>query len=116
MQALRLASVLALLAAASGCGGSGGGSGVAVAVSLTKFGFEPSSIKVRVGASVTFTNNDTASHTVNSPSCPDLNGSALGPGKSYTVGVGSAARNCTILDTEAVGGSYTGVIIVAGAG
>ncbi len=45
------------------CGTSGGG-GSSTNVSISNFSFDPASVTIKVGQSVTWTNKDSAAHTV----------------------------------------------------
>jgi len=62
----RLASVLAAAAVTAGCGGGGDVAEEGVDVSVKTFMFEPDPIEVQAGDTVTWTNGDTAVHTVTS--------------------------------------------------
>ena len=63
--------------ATSGSGSSGG----AQAVSIANFAFAPANVTVKVGDSVTWTNNDTVPHTVTFASFAS---EQLAPGATYT--------------------------------
>jgi plastocyanin len=70
-----------------------------VTVSIKNFAFNPSIINIKVGTKVTWTNNDTAPHTVTSDSGSLLNSQTLSPGQSYSVTFttsGSTSYHCSI--------------------
>jgi plastocyanin len=70
-----------------------------VSVSIKNFAFNPSTVTVKVGAKVTWTNNDSIAHTVTSDSGTTINSAVLSPGQSYSVtltDVGSINYHCTI--------------------
>jgi amicyanin len=70
-----------------------------VSVSINNFAFSPSTISVKVGSKVTWTNNDSVSHTVTSDSGTSINSPTLSPGQSYSVtfaNAGSMSYHCTI--------------------
>jgi plastocyanin len=74
------------------CTGSGG-----QAVSIQNFAFNPASTTVSAGSSVTWTNNDSAPHTVTFDSGPDCGNLANGATKTATFSTaGSYAYICTI--------------------
>jgi plastocyanin len=58
--------VLAVMVVAAGCGGTGSSAPVATsAVSMAKsYRFDPKTIEIRAGQTVTWTNNDNFTHTV----------------------------------------------------
>lgn len=81
----------------AGSSGSTGSSGSSVvSVSMQNLAFDPSTIEVAVGGSVTFTNNDTVPHTV----AGDTWGSdTLAPGGTYSQSFPAAGTfpiRCTI--------------------
>ena len=55
------------------------------AVSIENFAFSPDSITVKKGTTVTWTNNDTTSHTVTSDSGNTMSSDTLGRGDTYQV-------------------------------
>jgi plastocyanin len=59
-------AVLAVTVVATGCGGTGSSAPVATtAVSMAKsYRFDPKTIEIRAGQTVTWTNNDNFTHTV----------------------------------------------------
>jgi plastocyanin len=59
-------AVLAVTVVAAGCGGTGSSAPVATsAVSMAKsYRFDPKTIEIRAGQTVTWTNNDNFTHTV----------------------------------------------------
>ena len=70
MSLLRAAVVVVVSALVAGCGGGGGDGGdapaAASAVTVKTFMFQPDPIEVDAGSTVTWTNEDTAVHTVTS--------------------------------------------------
>ena len=94
IRVLALALTLVALVALVGCSSaptattptpapatSGSGSGGAQAVSIANFAFSPADVSVKVGDSVTWTNNDTVPHTVTFASFASQE---LAPGATYT--------------------------------
>lgn len=76
------------------CNSSGDG----VAVDISDFKFNPASTTVSANSAVTFTNNDSTTHTVTFDSGPDC-GSIASGGASQTIlftQAGSFAYHCTI--------------------
>lgn len=70
-----------------------------IAVSIKGFAFSPLNLSVKVGTKVTWTNNDSAPHTVTSDSGTLLNSPTLSPGQSYSVTFttpGTVNYHCTI--------------------
>jgi plastocyanin len=65
--------------ASSGGSAAGGASGTAV--SIANFAFNPADVTVKVGQSVTWTNNDTTTHTVTGA---DFDSGPLAPGATYS--------------------------------
>ncbi len=53
-------------------------------VTIKNFSFSPATLTVKSGTKVTWTNNDTAPHTVTSDSGNQLNSSTLSPGQSFS--------------------------------
>jgi plastocyanin len=79
-------------------------------VGIVNFAFTPSSLSVRVGARVTFTNHDAATHTVTADHGL-FNSGDLPAGQSFSftfMGRGSFAYHCQIHQ------SMTGTINVTG--
>jgi plastocyanin len=56
-----------------------------ISVSIKNFAFSPATLNIKTGTKVTWTNNDSVSHTVTSDSGTTLNSSTLAPGQSYGV-------------------------------
>lgn len=70
-----------------------------VAVSIQNFSFNPSTLSVKTGTKVTWTNNDTVSHTITSDSGGLLNSSTLTPGQSFSftfTDPGTVSYHCAI--------------------
>lgn len=81
-----------------------------VAVEIKNFSFSPSILAVKAGTKVTWTNNDSAPHTVTSDSGNLLNSPTLSAGQPFSftfTGVGNASYHCNIHPT------MKGSIIVA---
>lgn len=55
-----------------------------MAVNIQGFAFSPATLTVKTGTKVTWTNNDTAPHTVTSDSGNLLNSPTLSPGQSFS--------------------------------
>ena len=71
---------------------------MAASVSIVNFAFTPSSLSVRVGTRVTFTNRDGTTHTVTANGGL-FNSGNLPPGQTYSftfMGRGSFAYHCQI--------------------
>lgn len=90
------ASVAAPSAAAAACEKSSGAG--TVAASIKNFAFSPATITAKVGDTVTWTNNDTTTHTVtlDDGSC---DGGQVAPGAAVTLKFGAAgtyAYHCAI--------------------
>jgi plastocyanin len=69
------------------------------AVTIHDLGFSPANITVKKGTTVTWTNNDSVSHTVTSDSGSTLNSKNLGNGETFSFtfnAVGTFAYHCTI--------------------
>lgn len=114
-----LVLLLAALLVLAGCGGAttpapsstgstpaAGGGATTAEVVMKDLSFQPASLDVAVGASVTFSNQDTAPHTVTGEG---WDSGTLEPGKSYTKtfeAAGTFKYSCTIHP------SMTGVINV----
>ena len=80
----------------SGTGTTGGAGSSSVTVSLKNLAFDPTTVDVAKGGSVTFVNNDTVQHNVAGES---WSSGPLDPGKSFTQTfstVGAVAVRCTI--------------------
>ena len=92
-----LAVVLAL--AFAGCtnpsssattgGGGGGNAPGGTAVSISNFAFSPATISVKVGTTVTWTNNDSAPHTITADD-GSFDSGEIAQGKSYSHAFSSA--------------------------
>ena len=80
---------------AAGCTGSGG-----TAVSVANFAYDPASVTVAVGGTVTWTNSDSETHTVTFDGGPDCGDIAQGASVSRTFDTaGSFGYICTIHPT-----------------
>lgn len=82
-------------------GGGGGGGGSTPTVTITSSGVSPKAIEVNRGAQVTFTNNDSVPHDMNSDphpvhtDCPEINSvGLLNPGQSKMTANLNTARTC----------------------
>jgi plastocyanin len=111
LRALGCSLVLGL--AAAGCGSSssspsGGASDgpVAQTFTITSAGVSPKTVTIATGSRVTFTNNDSKSHNMNSDphpehnSCPALNVGILSPGQSRSSQNLTSARTCGMHDHD----------------
>lgn len=83
-------------APASSGGSSAGGTAAGTAVTIANFAFNPADVTVKVGQSVTWTNNDTTTHTVTGA---DFDSGPLAPGATYSHTFGTAGTfdyHCSI--------------------
>ena len=133
----RCVALVTLMLAAAACGGGGGGgtpsapstpvptaSPVAAdpntTITITSAGVSPKEITVAVGGRVTFVNNDTAFHEMDSDphpihtDCPEINQvGALGPGTSRQTAPFTRARTCGFHDHgQANNTSLQGQIVI----
>ena len=72
------------------------------AVSIKNLAFSPATRTIKVGTKVTWTNNDSVSHTVTSDSDNLLSSSTLAPGQSFSftfTAVGTTNYHCTVHPT-----------------
>jgi plastocyanin len=90
--ALLLVTGVAACGSSSSGGTSGGGSGSSGpsasggnAITIQNFSFKPASLTVKVGTKVTFTNEDSATHTATSQSDKTIDSGDLAKGQTYTV-------------------------------
>lgn len=70
-----------------------------VSVNIVNFAFSPSTLTIKKGTRVTWTNNDGVSHTVTSDTGSMLNSANLLPGQSFSFtfnSVGTTAYHCAI--------------------
>ena len=72
----------------SDAGGSAASSGTNIQegnleIKITGFAFSPSEIRIKSGSTITWTNEDSASHTVSSDSGKELDSQTLDKGQSY---------------------------------
>jgi len=68
-------------------------------VSLKNFSFNPPMLTVKIGATVTWTNDDVVAHTITSDADDLLNSQVLSPGQSFSftfIGPGSVDYHCNI--------------------
>ncbi len=92
-------------AAPSGGGGGGtSGTGGDATITITAAGVSPKNVTVRLGQRVTFTNNDTNQHDMNSDphpehtNCPEINVGNILAGQSRTTQNLTQARVCGFHD------------------
>jgi plastocyanin len=69
----------------SGSSSSGTSSSAGDTVTIKGFAFHPSTLTVKVGTKVTFTNEDDPTHTATSSGDTPINSGNLSKGQSYTV-------------------------------
>jgi plastocyanin len=87
-----------------GGGGGGGGSTNTTTITITSSGVSPRDITVAVGSRVTFANNDTVQHEMDSDPhpehtmCPPLNVGFIAAGQQGTSQNLTTARVCTYHD------------------
>jgi plastocyanin len=103
---LLIAGVTACGSSSSGAasGGGSGSSGGAVQsgtakVTIQGFAFHPSSLTVKAGTKVTFTNEDSTTHTATSQGDSTIDSGNLAKGQTYTVTLSKAGTYnyiCTI--------------------
>ena len=70
-----------------------------VSVSIQGFAFNPQTLTIKAGTKVTWTNNDTVSHTVTSDSGNLLNSPSIAPGQSFSftfTDAGTVNYHCAI--------------------
>jgi amicyanin len=84
-----LVPLLAVVLIVSGCtqqptNGNGGGGAETTSVDIVNFAFSPQNIIIQVGDTVTWTNQDSAPHTVTSDSGSELDSELLSQGQSYS--------------------------------
>jgi plastocyanin len=82
-------------------GGGGGGSTSGTTITITSSGVSPKTLTVARGTQVTFTNNDSVSHQMESDphpahtDCPEINSVGfISPGQSKMTGNLNTARSC----------------------
>lgn len=82
------------------------------AVDIKNFAFTPATLTVKVGTTVTWTNNDTAPHTITSDTDGVLNSTTLSKGQSFSftfTKVGTTKYHCglhSIMKAEVVVASH----------
>jgi len=77
-------------------------SGQEINVNIKSLAFEPAALNVKVGTTVTWTNNDSVAHTVTSDAGNLLNSPTLLPGQSFNFTfaiAGSVAYHCSLHQT-----------------
>jgi plastocyanin len=93
-------------APSGGSGGGGGGTGgtVAATITITAAGVSPKSVTVAPGSRVTFVNNDSRPHEMNSDphpahtDCPEINVGFITAGQSGTTQNLNTVRTCGFHD------------------
>ncbi len=115
------AAVIAVLAACGGGSSStqGGGSctpGTSASVTISSAGVAPKAVCVQPGGTVTFHNNDTAAHQIQSTgTCTELNLPSIAAGQSDTA-MFSTTGTCTYQDaTQAGNAAFQGTVAVSAA-
>jgi plastocyanin len=111
-----IAAAAVAAACLAGCGGSdstapstngsggGGGSTNTTTITVTANGVSPASVTVPLGSRVTFVNNDSQPHTMDSDphpehtTCPEINVGFIAAGASGTTQNLTTARTCTFHD------------------
>lgn len=91
----------------TGSSGAGAGSAGATAVSIANFAFDPASVTAKVGDTVTWTNNDSTTHTITGDG--GLNSGDVTPGSTFSKTfdkAGTYKYHCSIHPT------MTGEIVV----
>lgn len=70
----------------SGCtqAPSGGNTSTGNNIEIKNFAFSPSTLTIKVGETVTWTNNDSTSHTVTSDSGNELSSGSISPSQTYS--------------------------------
>jgi plastocyanin len=71
-------------------------------ISIKNFSFDPATLSVKTGTKVTWTNNDSTSHTITSDSGSLLNSGTLAPGQSFSFTFtkdGTISYHCSIHPT-----------------
>jgi amicyanin len=86
---LILIALLFAILLISGCTQSTGGNQgnpqpSANSVDIKNFAFSPSTLTIKVGETVTWTNDDSTSHTVTSDSGSELGSGSISPGQTYS--------------------------------
>jgi plastocyanin len=88
----------------SGGGGGGGTGTVAATITITASGVAPKNVTVAPGSRVTFVNNDSRPHEMNSDphpahtDCPEINVGSIGAGQSGTTQNLNTVRTCGFHD------------------
>jgi plastocyanin len=103
-----------------GGGGGGGGSTGGTTITITSSGVSPKTLTVPRGTQVTFTNNDSVTHQMESDphpthtDCPEINNVGfLNPGQSKMTGNLNTARTCGYHDhNRSSDASLQGTIVI----
>lgn len=110
---MRLAVALAL--AGMACGGNSTTTPTGGTIKITSTGVSPSSVSIGAGGSVTFVNQDTASHSITSP-CPELISGTLTTNQQFTATI-TGAKTCSFSDALNPGAAqFTGTVTVVAPG
>jgi amicyanin len=104
MRLFSILAVVALTVLVSGCTQSNespntGGNQAENSVNIRNFAFSPSQINIKVGDTITWTNSDTAPHTVTSDSGSELDSPTISVGQTYShtfANTGTFDYYCTI--------------------
>lgn len=110
---MRLVFMAVLLIAAAACGSynsPNAPSGMAANAAITGSGFTPNSISVGVGASVTWTNNDSAPHSVVADG-GQFNSGTINPGAKFSYAFPSAG---TVAYHDGANPRMSGMVTVSG--
>jgi len=102
----------------SGGGGGGGGGTIAATITITSAGVSPKAVTVAAGSRVSFVNNDSRPHTMNSDphpehtDCPEVNVGFIAAGASGTTQNLTRVRTCgyhdhNLPDVTALQGTIT---------
>jgi plastocyanin len=115
-----LAPLLSVLAAACGGGSPSSPSPSTATVTITATGVSPTEVRIPVGGTVTFVNNDVRPHAMSSDpiqthtDCPSINEVGfVNPGQRRETGVFTTARICGFHDhTNELDAAYKGRIVI----
>ena len=70
-------------------------------VTIRSTGFEPALVFLRPGGTLTFDNQDSASHTTISDTCTELGGISIAAGSRVAIRMSSATKTCGYRDQAA---------------